>query len=164
MEDVMRAELDTEAAIGSLLDLVAAALARQVDQILLEQLGVGLAQYKILAVLERQTNLPQRAVAQGLGQTEASISRQVQILRTKSLITAQIDPENRRVHYLALTAKGAQLAEAARHAMARYQKTTFENLGEKQRKQLLDMLHALHAALYLPGDPAAYAAITPNSN
>ncbi len=151
----MSVELDQEAAISYLLEHVAATLARHTDQILMEQLGVGFAQYKIMTVLQRQTNLAQREVADHLGQTEASISRQVKILRAKGLVISEIDPENRRVHYLVLTTKGAQLTEVAAQAIARYQKPAMHQLGEKQRKQLYEALAGLHAALCTSSDPAA---------
>ncbi|HXR49776.1 MAG TPA: winged helix-turn-helix domain-containing protein [Verrucomicrobiae bacterium] len=58
-----------------LLDHVAATVAKQSDQVLQEQLGIGLSQFKILQVLQAEPRTPQREIARSLAQTEASISR-----------------------------------------------------------------------------------------
>ncbi len=130
--------------IGYLLQHVAFSLARQSDQVLQEQLGFGLSQYKIMMVLQWNPNVQQRHIADSLGQTEASISRQIKLMHEQGLLQTTISPQNRREHITTLTAKGLRMTEEARNVLARYHAPTFEALGEKQVAQLVEMLTTLH--------------------
>lgn len=139
--------------IGYLLQHVSAVLHRQSDQMLQERLGIGMSQFKILMMLQRQPNVKQRVLAHALGQTEASISRQVKLLHEKGMLALRVDPDERRKHIAVLTPKGTTLAEAARQCLAEYHAPMFEELGEKQRKQLQEILAKLHEYACAPGRP-----------
>src|ERR1700752_4342498 len=92
---------------------VSAVISKQSDQVLQEQLGIGLSQFKILMVLEWNPRVQQRTIADSLGQTEASISRQVKLLIGKGLLVSRADPRNRRKHITTPTPLGMQITEAA---------------------------------------------------
>src|SRR3954469_21502069 len=95
--------LETKPAIGYLLQHVAQTVGQQSNQALQEQLGVGMAQFRILVLLQEQPQLRQRQLAGHLGQTEASISRQIKLLTEKGLLVVQINPKNKREHLTTLT-------------------------------------------------------------
>lgn len=118
-------------------------MARESDQRLLEQLGIGLAQYKILAALHAAPKPQQRAIASELGQTEASISRQIKLLEGKGMLVATKNPANMREHHITLTARGLQLIEAAERVISGYHHGTFAGLSKKQRQQLEEALAVL---------------------
>src|SRR5688572_15829021 len=105
--------------LGYLIQHLAAVLGHQTDQVLLEQLGVGLSQFKILWVLQWNPNVEQRFIAESLGQTEASISRQIKILQADGLLQTHRDPNNRRKHITSATLKGTRVTEAAVSIMRR---------------------------------------------
>src|SRR5882762_5560619 len=109
--------MDTTAKLSYLLQHLAAVMGRQSEQILQEQLGIGLSQFKILMVLEWNPRVQQRTIADSLGQTEASISRQVKLLKTKGLLVTRQDPQNRRKHITMPTTLGMQITEAASNIM-----------------------------------------------
>src|SRR5215475_11179332 len=98
---------------------LAAVMGRQSDQVLQEQLGIGLSQFKILMVLEWNPRVQQKAIADSLGQTEASISRQIKVLKTKNLLASKQDPQNRRRHITTPTPLGMQVTEAATNILRR---------------------------------------------
>lgn len=133
-----------KASTGSLLTHVGTALLRQSDQVLKERLGIGVAQYKILQTLEAHAQLQQRALADYLGQTEASISRQVKLLDEKGLITTRVNPQNRREHLTALTPKGIKLTQAAEEVMKMYQESVIAKLGDKTAQRFAEILGLLH--------------------
>src|SRR5579871_5971468 len=105
--------------LSYLIQHLAAVMGRQTDQILQEQLGIGLSQYKILMVLEWNPRIQQKAIADSLGQTEASISRQVKLLKTKGLLLSKADPSNKRRHMSVPTPLGMQVTEAAADLLRR---------------------------------------------
>src|SRR5262245_828979 len=91
---------------GYLLQHTAMILMRQSDQVLQERLGVGMSQFKILMMVRTSPNVQQRKLAEALGQTEASISRQTKLLCEKGLLIIRVNPKSRREHIAVPTAKG----------------------------------------------------------
>lgn len=130
--------------LSYLLHHLAAVMGKQSDQILQEQLGIGLSQYKILMVLEWNPRVQQRAVADSLGQTEASVSRQIKLLKTKGLLVSKTDSSNRRKHISAPTPLGMQVTEAATNILRRSFGPELSGLGDDQIMQLTTGLQQLH--------------------
>lgn len=130
---------------------LAAVMGKQSDQVLQEQLGIGLSQFKILMVLEWNPRVQQKAIADSLGQTEASISRQIKLLKAKGLLFSRLDPNNKRRHITTPTPLGMQVTEAATNIMRRSFGPDFASLGEDQIMQLVTGLQKLHSIVCRPG-------------
>ena len=130
--------------IGYLLNHLSFVLSRHSDQVLQEQLGIGFSQFKIMMVLRWNPSVRQQQIAERLGQTEASISRQIKLLHTKGLLSTHISPKNKREHITALTNKGEKLTEQAMLVLNNYHAPTFSALSEKQQQQLLETLTIMH--------------------
>jgi DNA-binding MarR family transcriptional regulator len=126
-------------------------MGKQTDQVLQEQLGIGLSQFKILMVLEWNPRVQQKAVADSLGQTEASVSRQIKLLKAKGLLISRTDPNNKRKHITAPTPLGMQVTEAASNIMRRSFGPEFASLGDDQIMQLVSGLQKLHTIVCRPG-------------
>lgn len=140
---------------GYLLQHLSAVLAKQSDQTLQERLGIGFSQFKILMVLVDHPHSHQRHIAERLGQTQASISRQVGIMHDKGLLNTVISPKNRREHLTTITPKGQRLAEAATSALNSTHASTFDSLGDKQQAKLLEILSSMHQHTCQPGKTGA---------
>ncbi len=138
-----------------LIQHLAAILGKQSEQVLQEQLGIGLSQFKILMVLEWNPRVPQRHIADSLGQTEASISRQIKVLAGKGLLVSRRDPNNRRKHITAPTPLGMQVTEAATNILRKNFSPEFGGLGDDQLLQLVAGLQRLHAIVCKPGKAGA---------
>ncbi|MEK7059715.1 MAG: MarR family winged helix-turn-helix transcriptional regulator [Patescibacteria group bacterium] len=130
--------------LSYLIQHLAAVIGKQSDQVLQEQLGIGLSQYKILIVLEWNPRTGQRAIADSLGHSEAGISRQIKLLKSKGLLVSKLDPDNRRKHITAPTPLGMQITEAATSILRRSLGPGFASLGEDQLLQLINGLQQLH--------------------
>jgi len=130
--------------LGYLLQHTAASLARQSDQMLQERLGIGFSQYKIMLVLQWIPNVQQRHIAESLGQTEASISRQIKLMHEGGLLQTTVRPSNRREHITTLTRKGERLADEAASALNLYYAPIFGPLSDKQQKQFTETLGLMH--------------------
>ena len=141
--------------IGYLMQHLASVLAKQSDQVLQEQLGIGFSQFKILMALQWNPHTQQRHIAESLGQTEASISRQIKLMLDRGLLQSQVSPKSRREHLTTPTAKGIKLTEAAREVLNQYHGPMFENLGDKERQQLLESLISMHQYTCRTGKIAA---------
>jgi DNA-binding MarR family transcriptional regulator len=158
--------------LSYLIQHLSAVISKQSDQVLQEQLGIGLSQYRILMVLEdnefgmagpgsdgtgnlANPRLQQKSIASSLGQTEASISRQIKLLATKGLLVSKRHPHNRRQHLTALTPLGRQVTEAASNILRRDFGPRFAQLGEDHLLRLITSLQKLHALTCHPGTPGA---------
>lgn len=139
--------------ISYLLEHVASVLHRQSDQVLQERLGLGLSQYKILMMLQHSTRWSQRQIASSLGQTEASISRQVKLLIDKGMLAVNVDPNERRKHIMRPTQKGLKVTQAAQDTLAEYYAPMTESLSAKEREQLFRLLTRLHEYCCAPDRP-----------
>lgn len=136
--------MDSAQKIARELHTLSALLARESDQILQERLGIGLSQYKILAAVEQNPRVQQRAIALELGQTEASVSRQIKLLHKKDMITSRPNPTNRREHLTALTSRGQRVTSAAHQSLANYHRSLTSHLSPRQQEVLLELLQSLH--------------------
>lgn len=141
----------TSALTGYLLTHTAATVDRQADQVLQERLGIGTSQFRILQVLHQTPHILQRVLADDLGQTEASISRQAKLLLEKGFITARVNPESKREHIMQLTPKGIQITEAAQEVMAQYFASLFAGMSTKERAELQRDIQTLHDQVCLSG-------------
>ena len=146
---------DQPEAIGYLLQHVASTLQRQSDQVLQERLGIGMSQYRILTTLQASPNTSQRQMADSLGQTEASISRQVKLLQERGMLQLQVDPSEKRKHITHPTPKGLKITEAAREILNQYNMPMLDGLSSKEQTQLAAMLARLHEYTCAPGRPMA---------
>lgn len=141
--------------LNYLIHHLAAVMGKQTEQVLQEQLGVGLSQYKILMVLEWNPRIGQKAIADSLGQTEAAVSRQIKLLKSKNLLATKPDPGNRRKHITTPTPLGMQLTEAADGILRRSQGADFAKLGDDQLTRLSTGLQQLHRLVCKPGRTGA---------
>lgn len=137
--------------MGYLLQHLAFTLARQNDQVLQERLGIGFSQFKILMVLSEYPYVQQRDIAETLGQTEASISRQIKLMHEMGLLQTQIRPENRRRHLTILTTKGIRFTDEAVKILNAFQSPILERLSPKQQEVLSEALTIMHACVCEPG-------------
>ncbi|MCA9346230.1 winged helix-turn-helix transcriptional regulator [Candidatus Saccharibacteria bacterium] len=84
-------------------------LEKRADESLKSQVGIGLAQYKVLEAIGRNTLAKQNLIANLLDQTEASVSRQIKILQKKDLIVVGSVMGNKRARELSITELGEEL-------------------------------------------------------
>lgn len=142
--------------IGYLLHHLSFVLNRQSDQVLQEQLGIGFSQFKILMVLKWNPSVQQKQIADNLGQTEASVSRQISLLKERGLLARQRNDKNKREHLTVLTSKGERLTEAALQILNDYHSPIFEKLTEKQREDMLNALSIMHETACGPHPPGMH--------
>ena len=140
---------------GYLLQHTATILMRQSDQVLQERLGIGMSQFRLLMMLQRNPNVRQRKLAEALGQTEASVSRQIKLLYDRGLLAIKVNPKSRRENVTMPTVKGIKITEAGLEILEQYHTPMFGLLTEKERKQLVEILTKLHDYTCATGRPFA---------
>jgi MarR family transcriptional regulator, temperature-dependent positive regulator of motility len=130
-------------AISFRIQSVASSLNKASDKVLQQRLGIGMAQFKILSAVQVNQRLLQRHIATVLNQTEASISRQVQLLHRKNLLVTQINPKDRRQHITTLTSQGQQMIASALEILEAFQARFVAGLSDKQQTELIQILEQI---------------------
>lgn len=94
--------------------------------------------------LQWNPSVQQKHIAESLGQTEASISRQIKLMHEAGQLQSTVSPRNKREHITTLTRKGQRLADEALNVLNQYHAPMWDVLGEKGQKQLLELLVRMH--------------------
>lgn len=115
-------------------------LDHQSDALLNEKFGIGFSGFKIMVGLNKHQNLQQNEIARALGQTEASVSRQIRVLVDAGLVASMLDPENRRQHQTRLTPKGERVLGEAMAALEIHYSPLFERFSEHRLMQIQETL------------------------
>lgn len=98
------------------------------DELLLGKIGVGLSQTRIMGALNKSPAKSQKLIALQLRQTEANISRQLQIMKSEGLVSITKNKKDGRQRDISLTTKGA------------HKKAQAEKLLTDQQNELLKLL------------------------
>jgi DNA-binding MarR family transcriptional regulator len=127
--------------LASLMDHESDALCRQ-------ELGISFAQFLVLSVVDAYPgHLSQQAIADRLGLTKGTVSRQIDNAVAAGLMTVQVAPHTRRENAVALTKagttlvrKGDALLQHARDDMSRAVTPTQLNATVRALRTLLQAL------------------------
>lgn len=136
--------MDSTKNLGYLIHHISFALDRQSEQALQERLGIGFSQFKIMMVLRSHTGIQQKRIASYLGQTEASISRQIKVMTEAGLLQSRVSTTNRREHAATLTIKGDRTAEEAMSLLNDCHGPMFARLSARQQEQLAEIMNSMH--------------------
>jgi DNA-binding MarR family transcriptional regulator len=94
---------------------------------LLARRGLGRVHHRIIYCIARAPGITVGGVCRGLGVTKQAVHQPLAMLVDKGLVARTVDPENRRVRRLALTARGGELERR----LAAVQRVRFEHAFDK---------------------------------
>ena len=109
-------------------------LEKHIDEQLKDQLGIGFAQYKVLAAIQQHMLANQATIASLLDQTEAGISRQIKLLSRKGLVFVGDVMGNKRARELSLTEIGEELTAQAESILEVSQAQVFGSLSYQEQR------------------------------
>ena len=129
--------------LGYMLHQLMFIIDHQSDEVLHLELGLGFSQFKILMAAKHSVGLKQNDIAKHLGQTEASVSRQIKLMKADGLLSVQVDPENRRARSIVLTDKGADLGKRCVEVLEHTHASVFGSLSFAEQKLMRELLERL---------------------
>ena len=101
---------DDLATLWYLIRRVAGVMDRQGEVLLRRELGISLAQFLVLSVVDAHPGpLSQQAIADRVGLTKGTVSRQIDHAVAAGLMTVRVASHTRREHAVALTDAGTAL-------------------------------------------------------
>jgi DNA-binding MarR family transcriptional regulator len=140
------AELPDElATLWYLIRRVAGVMDRQGEALFRRELGVSLAQFLVLSVVDAHPGpLSQQAIADRVGLTKGSVSRQIDQAVAAGLMTVRVASHTRRENAVALTETGTALV---RQGDALFETSRGAMLGAVDPAELTSAVHVLGGLL-----------------
>jgi MarR family transcriptional regulator, transcriptional regulator for hemolysin len=120
---------------------------KHLEQHLIESKNISFAQFLVLLPVRCRNHASQADIAEVTSLTEATVSRHVSALTAEGLLTCDEDPNNRRKHILALTAKGEKELAKAYDAIQDALAGIFDVLPSSERTIIIRSLDRISAHL-----------------
>lgn len=133
--------------VGFLLHKVGSMMERLSDKQLFEKYGIGFSQFKLMYIIHAQPGLTQTEIAGTLGQTEASISRQIGLLLEARLITIEPGERDRKKHHVSLSPRGVSLTDEAYRHLNAYYAPVLGGFSDTEQAAFLQALQGIHSRL-----------------
>jgi DNA-binding MarR family transcriptional regulator len=136
---------DELATLWYLIRRAAGLMDRQGEALFRRELGISLAQFLVLSVVDAHPGpLSQQAIADRVGLTKGTVSRQIDHAAAAGLMTVRVASHTRREHAVALTEAGTALV---RRGDALTQTSRAAMLDAIDPKELTASVHVLDALL-----------------
>jgi DNA-binding MarR family transcriptional regulator len=100
------------------------------DELLGKEVGTSLSHVRIMAALSSSLPHSQRLVALNLHQTEANVSRQLQVMKKQGLVSVKKNKKDGRQRDVMLTAKGKKKLSQAEKVLNQQHKKLLNSLGK----------------------------------
>jgi len=142
---MVRTVLDLDRYVPALLVFISNKLARGGSATYRRLFGIGVTEWRVLAMLAVEPNIPATRICQVIGFDKALVSRVVQGLAAQGLVTIAPNAEDSRRHTIALTQKGEWLHDQVIQVALERERLLLEDLTPDEVETLIRLLRRLHA-------------------
>jgi DNA-binding MarR family transcriptional regulator len=113
---------------------------------------LSVPQFRTLAFIDRQADASLSDVAEHIGLTLPSMSKIVDGLAARKLVTRQTHPRDRRRMTLALTARGQTVLQTSRQATRAYLAEDLSALTDRERETIAQAMEILRPVFTVQGE------------
>lgn len=139
---------DDLATLWYLIRRVAGLLDRSGEALFQRELGISLAQFLVISVVDAHPGpLSQQTVADRLGLTKGTVSRQIDAAVKAGWMTAEVSPHSRRENVLALTPAGTDLVRRGDAAFQQARGSALPELEPEEMRAAIRVLAAMNDTL-----------------
>lgn len=138
---------DPRSALPYYLHRLSSILQRKSDEALQRELEIGFSQAKLMIIASKHPRCEQREMAHHLGQTEASISRQLKIMQDAKLVSVERDKKDNRRRHIKLTAHGEKTLAKAKKVLEAQHSEALKDFTDQEVEQLLEQHKRMIQAL-----------------
>ena len=135
-------DIDFDTYIPALISLLANRLVTSASALYRERFGLGVMEWRILAILVRQPGLSAREVGAIVGQDKGPISRALRELEKKNLVQIAFAAKGNR-HELTVTPAGKKAYSASLPVALERESRLLQDFSASERQQLTDFLKRL---------------------
>jgi|SRR5690625_585440 len=126
---------------------IATKLARGAAAVYRRHFGVGIEVWRVLVMLARDEKVSVNMVCRLIGMDKGAVSRAFKTMYEMELIRFSHDPNDGRIRYATLTAKGRQKHDEIKEIAMERQRVLLSVLQPEEKHILQDLLLRLHAGL-----------------
>lgn len=117
------------------------------DDVLQREHDITLSQLVVLKILTHKKDCKQKNIAENLHMTEGAISRQIERLRERGLITRTTNKNNRREHEINCTEEGMSVREDAMKTLSKEMAFIGKALNDNEMEHFENAIEKLHACV-----------------
>jgi DNA-binding MarR family transcriptional regulator len=147
---------DDFATLWFLVRRVSALMDRGGEATFRRELNISLAQFLVLSVVDAHPGpLNQQAIADRVGLTKGTVSRQIENAVSAGLMTVQVSAHSRRENSVGLTAAGTELVRRGEVLFKQSRKTALAALDADDLAAAIRALATIKASFDEPAEPEA---------
>ena len=125
-----------------------ALMERNVARRLRAELGIGSMQYRVLSAVQiQESDFIQQDVAEMLGTTSATVSRQIDAAASEGYVTVEVSASSRRENTVRLTAAGLALVSSGDAVLADESAKVLVSVDQRKFATTVQTIHAMLGAL-----------------
>ncbi len=137
--------LDLERYVPAFITFIANKLSRSATALYQKRFGVNVTEWRIMALLAIEPNIPASRICHVIGFDKGPVSRTLAFLQKRGLVAIRDDPRDARSHSISLTAQGHLTHDAVIvEALSREQRL-LSCLSKAEQETLIDLLRRVHA-------------------
>ena len=142
-----RKTLDLESHVPSLLNWIANKLGRSASAQFREQFGVGITDWRVIALLAIEPHITANRIVDVIGLNKGAVSRCLRSLQARGLVSIRPHKNDGRSHTCALTRAGEALHDRILPVALERERRLLSGLSLQEFNELVRMLNRLHEAL-----------------
>jgi DNA-binding MarR family transcriptional regulator len=119
------------------------------DKILQTSLGLSFSQFLVMMVLANQPKVPQKFVAAALDQTQAAVSRQIDLLVDASIVLREKNKLSKREYVLSLTKSGINKYNQSWDVLNKQLMDIFQIWPKQDQNKIVALLDDLITKMHL---------------
>jgi DNA-binding MarR family transcriptional regulator len=112
-----------------------------------EHFGVGIVEWRLLALLAVENGIPANRMCQVIGLDKAAVSRALKTMEAEKLVTSQPDPEDARRVIITLTTSGQTLHDSIYDVAKARENLLLGDFSTEEIETLIDLLARMNARL-----------------
>jgi DNA-binding MarR family transcriptional regulator len=147
--------LDLGSYVPALLTFLANKLSRSGSALYRRHFGVGIIEWRILAMLAVEPAIPASRICQVIGLDKGPVSRSLALMERRGLVAVRADRTDTRRRLAALTEAGKALHDRILAVALERERRLLSCLSSEQRADLVDLLNRLHDNLDAVNRPLA---------
>ncbi len=128
------------------------------SRLYLKHFGIGIIEWRVMAMLAIEPDIPPARICQVIGIDKAAVSREMRKLEGKGYLTVEDDPTSQRKKSLRLTESGYALHDQVIRVALERERRLLSDLTPAEADTLVDLLARTTRQIpyvnrYEPGDP-----------
>ncbi|MBB2493546.1 MarR family winged helix-turn-helix transcriptional regulator [Aquipseudomonas ullengensis] len=151
-------QLNLSRYIPALINLLANKLATGASLCYRKHFGIGVVEWRLLAMLKVENNITANRMSQAIGLDKSAVSRSLQLLEKAGYVSSQVDSQDARRNTVSLSAEGLALHDRVLKVALERERRLLGDLNPEEVDTLINLLGRLqtqvtHVNEFDPLDP-----------